>query len=813
LAEYHFWAALAHAGAAQDATAPAGRPHGLDKLRAHHKEFIAWADNGPRTSGDRAALVAAELARLEGRELDAERLYEQAVRSAREQGFVHNEALSHELAARFHRARGLETIADAYLRNARACYRRWGALGKLEQLDKLHLQAGEEQASPFQGGLAPLAELDIGTVLRASQAMSGEIVIDRLIEILMTTAVEQAGASRGTLVLRWEDTLRVEAEAEAGPRSVAVQLLQRTVTPEDVPDSLLRTAMRTRRNVIIDDAQRANPFGQDRYFQRRKPRSVLCLPLVTQVQMLGVLYLETDLTPGTFTAQRTALLEVLAAQAAISLDVARLYRDVEQREARIRRLVDANIVGIFIWEYGGGIREANDAFLRMVGYEREDLVAGRLHWTRLTPPEWRDRSAQAIDELKMTGIMQPYEKEYIRKDRSRVPVMIGSASFEDGSKQGVSFLLDLTELKRAEVLNAQVFESAPDGICIVGRDYRYRRANPVYSRRWGAPAERIVGMHVAELLGADVFERILKPRLDRCFAGEEVAFEWVAEARGGLFIAVSYSPLRSGSSEVEAALVIQRDITEYMRASESLRVAQAELAHVNRVTTMGELGASIAHEVNQPITGVLTNAQTARHLLARGEAGQEGIRRAIERIIRDATRAGDVIGRIRDLVKKAPPRRDNFDLNGAIRDVIELSRAEAVKNCVAVSARLEPGLPLVEGDRVQLQQVILNLTVNAVEAMSSISEGPRELLITSANAKENMILVTVQDSGPGLDRENLDRVFEAFYTTKPAGLGMGLSICRSIIAAHSGQLWASANVPRGAMFHFTLPGPRMTSPS
>src|SRR5262249_13070260 len=278
-------------------------------------------------------------------------------------------------------------------------------------------------------------------------------------------------------------------------------------------------------------------------------------------------------------AQRTALLEVLAAQAAISLDVARLYRDVEQREARIRRLVDANIVGIFIWEFGGGVREANDAFLRMIGYHREDLVAGRLHWTRLTPPEWRDRSAQAIDELKMTGIMQPYEKEYIRKDRSRVPVMLGSASFEDGSKQGVSFVLDLTELKRAEVLNAQVFESAPDGICIVARDYRYRRANPVYSRRWGVPAEQIVGMHVADVLGADVFERILKPRLDRCFAGEEVAFEWTAEARDQLFIAVTYSPLRSGSSEVEAALVIQRDITEYMRASESLREAQVELAH------------------------------------------------------------------------------------------------------------------------------------------------------------------------------------------------------------------------------------------
>jgi PAS domain S-box-containing protein len=247
------------------------------------------------------------------------------------------------------------------------------------------------------------------------------------------------------------------------------------------------------------------------------------------------------------------------------------------------------------------------------------------------------------------------------------------------------------------------------------------------------------------------------------------------------------------------------DMTDRRRAEEARLDAQNKLAHANRVTTMGQLAASIAHEVNQPIAATLTNAQAALRWLDRQPPDLEEVRQALARIIKDDNRAAEVIDEIHALIKKTPPRRDRLEINGAIREVIALTRGEAVKYSVSVQTKLVDGLPLIQGDRVQLQQVILNLIINAVEAMSEVNEGARELLISTRKAESDGVLVAVRDSGPGLAPATLERLFETFYTTKPAGLGLGLSICHSIIEAHGGQLWASANVPRGATFQFTLP--------
>jgi C4-dicarboxylate-specific signal transduction histidine kinase len=232
---------------------------------------------------------------------------------------------------------------------------------------------------------------------------------------------------------------------------------------------------------------------------------------------------------------------------------------------------------------------------------------------------------------------------------------------------------------------------------------------------------------------------------------------------------------------------------------------QMEVAHSNRVATMGQLTASIAHEVKQPIAAAVTNAQAALLWLDARPPDLEEVRQALDRIVKDANRAGDVIGRIRELIKKAPPRKDWVDVNEAIREVIELTHGEAVKNGASVQTALGKGLPLIEGDRVQLQQVVLNLIINAVQAMCAVADGPRELFITTAQAEPNGVLVTVKDSGPGLSPASLENLFAPFYTTKPGGLGMGLSICRSIIEAHGGRLWVTANLPQGAVFNFTVP--------
>ena len=287
------------------------------------------------------------------------------------------------------------------------------------------------------------------------------------------------------------------------------------------------------------------------------------------------------------------MLKLLASQAAIALENARLYRDLAEREAKIRRLVDANVVGIFIWDLGGRILEANDAFLHIVGYDRNDLALGRVRWTDLTPPEWleRDRS-ELVPELLAQGMLPPFENEYFRKDGSRVPIMIGAASFEESGTQGVAFVLDLSARKRAE---AQARES----------DRRYREV-------------------------------------------------------------------------------------------------QMELAHANRAATMGQLAASIAHEIKQPLAATAINASAALHWLGARPPNVDEVKQALARIVDGATRADDIIRRIRDLIKKEPSHKESVNINEAVRDVIELTRAEATKYGVSVQAVLGgacPEKPLLQPDQ------------------------------------------------------------------------------------------------------------------
>jgi len=230
-----------------------------------------------------------------------------------------------------------------------------------------------------------------------------------------------------------------------------------------------------------------------------------------------------------------------------------------------------------------------------------------------------------------------------------------------------------------------------------------------------------------------------------------------------------------------------------------------ELAHANRVATMGELSASITHEVMQPVAAAVNNTSAALRWLGKEPPDLEQARQALNRVFANGNRVSEVIGRIRALIKKAPPRKDDLEINKVILEVIALARGEVVKNGVSVQTQLADGLSLIQGDRVELQQVVLNLIINAVEALSSVSEGSRELVITTGKGEPDGVLVVVRDSGPGLSSPGLERIFEAFYTTKPGGLGMGLSICRSIIEAHGGRLWATAAQPQGATFQFTLP--------
>ncbi|QAU42733.1 histidine kinase [Bradyrhizobium guangdongense] len=680
-AEHCFYSALARAGAFDAASQDSRQAH-FKALTDYHRQLAIWAENCPENFENRAALVGAEIARIEGRDLDAMHLYERAIRSAREHGFVQNEAIAYEIAARFYDTRGSATSANAHLRNARHCYLRWGANGKVRQLDELypHLAVTEKQHSSEAKGSA-IDRLDAASVVKASQALSGEIELPKLIDRLMTIAIENAGADRGLLILPVGNEYLVQAEARATADQVEVTMRQEAVSRVTCPESLVRYVIRTRESVILDDASKPNLFSSDEYLRNRQSNSILCLPLIKQGELTGILLLENTLTSHAFTPARIAILELLAAQAAISLENTRLYGDLQEREAKVRRLVDSNIIGICIFDFDGRVIEANEAFLGIVGRSRDDLTSGRLRWKDLTPQEWGAADERALADIAATGTCVPYEKEFFRKDGLRVPVFMAGASFDEVRHQGVAFALDLTERKRAE----------------------------------------------------------------------------------------------------------------------------AELAHSNRVATMGELTASIAHEVNQPLAALLTNAETALRWLARHPPDLGKAKPLIERTISDGRRAADIVGRIRDLSKKEPLRKEKLEINETILGSIALTRVAMLERAVQAKLNLADGLPPVFADRVQLQQVMLNLIMNAIEAMGEVSERTRELVISTSKVGSDRMLVAVSDSGPGLPQTLPDRIFDAFYTTKRTGLGLGLSICRSIIDAHGGRLWAIPNEPHGATFCMALP--------
>ena len=612
-------------------------------------------------------------------------------------------------------------------------------------------------------------------------------------------------------------------------------------------------------------------------------------------------------------------------------------------EAKIRRLVEANVVGIVMWNLEGAITGANEAFLRMVQYDREDLACGRVRWMDLTPAEWRGHDEGAIADLKATGIFQPFEKEYFRKDGSRVPVLLGGALFERSGKEGVAFVLDLSEQKRQESARLYseeryrvVVETASDAVVSIDDKGSIVFANPATATIFGYDPAELAGKPLT-LLMPEYMRELHQTGFKRYLAtgqrhmnwqgteltalrknGEEFpvevsfgeitrddhktftgflrdiskrkqaeqalrrseaflaegqhlgqigSFSWraatdeitwsaelyriyeleigvpvtlelirsrvhpedvsliekmtmVDQAREGHDFEWQYRLLMPDHSikymhavahatqdqdgQLEYMASVQ-DVTARRLAEEARDKARSELTHVARVMSLGTLTASIAHELNQPLSGIVTNASTCMRMLAADPPNVDGARETARRTIRDGNRASEVVTRLRALFTKKDATTESVDLNDAARVVIALSSSELQRSQVTLRHEFADDLPAVTGDRVQLQQVILNLLRNASEAMSTVDDRPRELLIRTERDEGDQVSLSVKDAGVGFTPHVADKLFEAFYTTKSDGMGIGLSISRSIIAAHHGRLSAAQNDGPGATFSFSIP--------
>ncbi len=432
--EYYFYGALALSAAGD-----------LERTREHHHVLASWPNFGARI-----ALVAAELARLEERPLDAEQLYEQAITLARSSGYVHEEALAYEIAARFYEERGLRTSAFAFRSNARACYERWGAFGKVRQLDRMY--RGLSPVAATTTSSTPIKQLDLGTVLEMSKAVSSEIVLEKLVERLMAIAVEHAGAARGLLILPARDSgYRIEAEALASPERVTVRLMRQQASPEDLPESILHYVVRTQQIVNLDDASKLNPFAADSYFANNQSRSVLCFPLVRQAELAGILYLENPLTSHAFTPERIAILRVLASQAAISLENARLYSELRRTDIYLAEAQKLSQTGSFGWPIGPGSIVWSDEACRIYGFEPHTTQTAA-DVLRIIDPEDRPLAEQQMREVSARG--QDWTGEFrITTDagvRKHVRVVGHAVTGESGQLEYVGSVMDITAAKRAE---------------------------------------------------------------------------------------------------------------------------------------------------------------------------------------------------------------------------------------------------------------------------------------------------------------------------------------------------------------------------
>ena len=436
-------------------------------------------------------------------------------------------------------------------------------------------------------------------------------------------------------------------------------------------------------------------------------------------------------------------------------------------EAKIRRLVEANVVGIVMWNLEGAITGANEAFLRMVQYDREDLSSGRVRWTDLTPAEWRDHDERAVADLKATGIFQPFEKEYFRKDGSRVPVLLGGALFEGDGNEGVAFVLDLSEQKRAEraLRRSEAFLAEGQHLGQIG-SFSWRVATDEIT--WSAELYRIYELEIGVPVTLELIRSRVHPEdvslIEKMKMVDQARedghdFEWqyrllMPDHSIKYMHAVAHAT-RDQDGQLEYIASVQ-DVTARRLAEEARDKARSELAHVARVMTLGTLTASIAHELNQPLSGIVTNASTCLRMLAADPPNVDGARETARRTIRDGNRASEVITRLRALFCKKDATTESVNLNDAALEVIALSLADLQKNGVVLRPELADDLPLVTGDRVQLQQVILNLVLNASDAMSGVDDRPRQLVIRTER-EDDRARLTVQDVGVGIEPSGVDK--------------------------------------------------------
>jgi signal transduction histidine kinase len=743
-AELDTWTALALA-AHHDQATPGEQEEHRAALASYQEQLRVWQTRCPQTFLNRYALLSAEIARIEGRDLDAMRHYQEAVRSARENGFVHNEALAYEMGSRFYRARGFDEIADAYLRGARASYLRWGAEGKVKQIDRQHPHLVEPSALPPTATLAVRAEqLDLYSVTKASQTISGEIVLDKLTRTLIEVVLEQGGAQRACLILCRDMGLSIEAEATLDPRGATTLLGSEPVDGSPrVPVSLVQYVLRTKERVILfTPATQAGKFSGDEYFARVRPKSVLCMPILRQAEVVGLLYLENNLLAGAFTPDRLATLELLATQAAISVENALL---LSKEQAARAEAEGAERRAAFLAEAGAVLSESLD-------YHETFARLGRLCVRRLA--DW-----VAIDVVEGREIRR---LAVAHRDPTKEPMLLEvQRRYPPRWDSGHPAIKALRS--GAPVLTPEVSDDALRAICHDEEHYRLARA-----------------------------------------LGTRTGLSVPLVARGQTLGVLSLASDAPGCPFGRADLELAQEVAH--RAAIAIDNARLYRASQDAVRARSEFLTVASHELNTPVTSLLLAVQWLRRAVPSGRSiDPQVVERQLELVSRQGTRLSKLIKDLLDVSRLEagrPLQLGEVDLGDLLRAVA--ARFEADLAMARCRISIQGGLPVVgRWDRSGLDQVVTNLLSNAIKF------GAGEPIEVFYGAEGGVARLAVRDHGIGLDPQQCERIFGRFERAVSerhyGGLGLGLYISRRIVEDHGGSIRCASRPGAGATFTVELP--------
>ncbi|MGK4005827.1 AAA family ATPase [Sorangium sp. So ce1036] len=848
-AESFYYRALALAAARHEARSPLEELPGglLDCAR----QLGVWAESCPENFLHKHALVSAEIARIEGREAEAIRLYEQAIASARESGFVQHEAIGCELAAAFYRARGLSTPEGAYLQRARAAYLRWGAHGKVEQLDQRHPSlAPRKPIAPTVTFAVRAEQFDVLSVVKASQSISGELKLPRLLEMLLRIVVEHAGADEGVVLLVRADRLSTAAALPAS--GGAARLLDAGEAEAALPRSILNYVRRSHDRVLLDDAAARHPFSEDEALARRRPRSVLCLPIVRQARLIGLLYLENKLVAGAFTPGRLSVLELLASQSAISLENAMLYAELEQENAERRRaeqalranqatlqaIVDNSAAAVFLKDREGRYLLANRQAGKLMAMPIHELV-GRTDAELFPAPSVEILQRNDLHVLD-TGAPLECEEEVQMADG---PHTFLSVKFPLGEEvmPGVlcGIATDITERKRIERAERFLAEASrklmalgyhttlesvaqlavPDladhcviDVCV---DHDARgRAHDAWGRAAtaGVPAGRIDPLKdalqpltAASLRRPEVGDLRAAPRLRSLGVHAFLRVPLLARDRClGVMTLLSTLPFRRYG---HAELWLAEELGS--RAALALDNARLFAEAQEAIQRRDEFLVVASHELKTPLTSLQMQAQLVERLLRRHQRAElppERIESTLRVLNRQLTRLGHLVDELLDVTRLNAGRlaivRAPVDLSALAREVVErMSQQLADAGC---PIQLDLDEPVVgRWDPSRLEQVVINLLSNAMKY------GAGGLVQVSVRRRADRALLVVRDQGIGIAEADQARIFERFERAVSVrnfgGLGLGLYIVRWIVAAHGGSVRVESQLGAGATFVVELP--------